>query len=303
MSKYRRNAVVIDYNVLPVRPDIEAVSKFISNDLQLDLKRVKNLQLNNSRNHVIIELGSPEEASDLAERHNLKHKVGCRGKLFRIPIFLEDNSIQVRVHDLPPHMPNEIIATHLEAYGEVNSIRREVWREYFPGIPNGVRVVRMVLEKPIPSFIKVEEEVGYILYNQQVKTCRHCAKPLHHGKKCDENLALTPTTTTTTTPPAAQLLAPTLPALSAPTSTPSATAIEKEITPEKTLPEIAPPTTTTFLPSTSVKNHQTTPSDQTMDISPEDDDDNETAKTVKPKRRSRRKKPWDPHWNHLYDDW
>ncbi|XP_039444520.1 uncharacterized protein LOC120424453 [Culex pipiens pallens] len=129
MPKYRRNAVVIDFNVMPVRPDIESVSKFITNDLKLDLKRLKNVQLNNTRNHVIIELGSPEEASDLVDHHNLKHKVGCRGQAFRIPVFLEDNSIQVRVHDLPPHLPNELIATHLEAYGEVNSIRREVWRD------------------------------------------------------------------------------------------------------------------------------------------------------------------------------
>ncbi|XP_039448064.1 uncharacterized protein LOC120427281 [Culex pipiens pallens] len=103
MPKYRRNAVVIDFNVMP---NIESVL--------------------NTRNHVIIELGSPEEAWDLVDHHNLKHKVGCRGQAFRIPIFLEDNSIQVRVHDLPPHMPNELIATHLEAYGEVNSIRRKV---------------------------------------------------------------------------------------------------------------------------------------------------------------------------------
>ncbi|EDS38828.1 conserved hypothetical protein [Culex quinquefasciatus] len=78
MSKYRRNAVVIDYNVLPVRPDIESVSKFIINNLELDLKKVNNIQLNNSRNHVIIELGSPEEAWDLAEQHNLRHKISTR---------------------------------------------------------------------------------------------------------------------------------------------------------------------------------------------------------------------------------
>ncbi|XP_052563027.1 MAP kinase phosphatase with leucine-rich repeats protein 3-like [Culex pipiens pallens] len=182
MSKYRRNAVVIDFNVMPVRPDIETVTKFISKDLKLDQQRVKNLQLNNSRNHVIIELGSPEEASDLVDQHNLKHKVGCRGQTFRIPIFVEDNATQVRIHDLPPHMPNDLIVSHLEAYGEVKSIRREVWREYFPGIPNGVRVVRMVLKKPIPSFIKVETEISYTSYNQQVRTCRHCANPLHPGK-------------------------------------------------------------------------------------------------------------------------
>ncbi|XP_039441294.1 uncharacterized protein LOC120422034 [Culex pipiens pallens] len=158
MSKYRRNAVVIDFNVMPVRPDIETVTKFISKDLKLDQQRVKNLQLNNSRNHVIIELGSPEEASDLVDQHNLKHK---------------DNATQVRIHDLPPHMPNDLIVSHLEAYGEVKSIRREVWREYFPGIPNGVRVVRMVLKKPIPSFIKVETEISYTSYNQQYQQQKH----------------------------------------------------------------------------------------------------------------------------------
>ncbi|XP_052565904.1 uncharacterized protein LOC128093383 [Culex pipiens pallens] len=161
MSKYRRNAVVLDFNVMPVRPDIETVSKFIAKGLTLDLKRTKNLQFNNSRNHVIIELGSPEEASELADQHNLKHNLRWSGRNFAIPIFVEDNAIQVRVHDLPPHMPNDLITSHLEAYGEVRSIRNEVWRDYFPGIPNGVRAVRMVLSKPIPSFIQVESDLAY----------------------------------------------------------------------------------------------------------------------------------------------
>ncbi|XP_039430295.1 uncharacterized protein LOC120413478 [Culex pipiens pallens] len=207
MSKYRRNAVVLDFNVMPIKPDIETVSKFIAKGLTLDLKRTKNLQFNNSRNLVIIELGSPEEASVLADQHNLKHNLRWSGRNFAIPIFVEDNAIQVRVHDLPPHMPNDLITSHLEAYGEVRSIRNEVWRDYFPGIPNGVRAVRMVLSKPIPSFIQVESDLAYISYNQQVKTCRHCAKPLHNGKKCDEikksydynNKNNTTTTSTTTT--------------------------------------------------------------------------------------------------------
>ncbi|XP_038116775.1 probable transcription-associated protein 1 [Culex quinquefasciatus] len=187
MSKYRRNAVVIDYNVLPVRTDIESVSKFIINNLELDLKKVNNIQLNNSRNHVIIELGSPEEAWDLAEQHNLRHKV--------------------------------------------------------------------------------EGELAYVVYNQQVKTCRHCGKPLHQGKKCAESSTISPTTTTTTTPaqPPPTTTKPSQ-TLSAPS--PSAT----ETAPDKTPPKIA---TTTIEPTTSDDEHHTKPteSDQTnfqsnlMDIS------------------------------------
>ncbi|EDS29679.1 conserved hypothetical protein [Culex quinquefasciatus] len=105
-------------------------------------------------------------------------------KRFLIPIFVEDGSIEVKVHDLPPRMPNHMIEDHLQQYGEIISIHDEVWRDFFPGVPNGVRVVRMKIQKPIPSFVKIEGLSAYIAHKNQIKTCRYCTQKLHAGQKC-----------------------------------------------------------------------------------------------------------------------
>lgn len=105
---------------------------------------------------------------------------------------------EVKVHDLPPQMPNHLIASHLQQYGDVLSIRDEVWKDFFPGIPNGVMVVRMKIVAPIPSFLEIEKETAYIKHNHQIKTCRHCSRKLHTGQKC--NTAKMKNTNTSNTP-------------------------------------------------------------------------------------------------------
>lgn len=185
MSNYRKNSLVIDFNVLPVSPDMDKI-RFLTKDLELDFSAVRTLQWNISKNQVIIEATTHELAWSVAKSHNVKHFMIHQNQKYLIPIFVENGATEVKVHDLPPQMPNHLIAAHLQQYGDVLSIRDEVWRDFFPGTPNGVRVVRMRINKPIPSFETIEKETAYILYSHQTKTCRHCSRKLHTGQKCYE---------------------------------------------------------------------------------------------------------------------
>jgi flagellar biosynthesis GTPase FlhF len=91
--------------------------------------------------------------------------------------------------DLPPNMPNSEIGYKLSEYGEILSIKDEVWGDglAYKGIKNGVRIVRMVLKRSIPSYITVNGEVTYVTYLNQPPTCRWCNNSLHFGMKCSEN--------------------------------------------------------------------------------------------------------------------
>lgn len=198
MPSYRQNSLVVDLNVLPSIPDIETIRKFLTKDVALDFSKVRNLQLNISMNQVIIEMATPDQAAEIAGTHSAKHCIIYEKKKFYIPLYVEDDSTPVKVHDLPPNMPNHLIAEQLQQYGKVTSIHDEVWRDFFPGIPNGVRVVRIKLEKPIPSFLKIDGLLAYIVYPNQKKTCRHCSRKLHPGQKCTSTK--TKVTTSCTTP-------------------------------------------------------------------------------------------------------
>lgn len=196
MKNYRKNALVFDFNVMPVVPELDVIQKFMEKQVQLDLSSVQNLQVNVSRNQVIIETTTPEQALAIAREHHCKHYVVHEKKRFQIPIYVEDGATEVKIHDLPPRMPNQLIVEHLQQYGEIVSITNEVWRDFFPGVSNGVRVVRMKINKPIPSFLSIEGNPAYTVHKEQIKTCRHCDQALHLGQKC--KVGKTTITTTST---------------------------------------------------------------------------------------------------------
>lgn len=197
MVNYRENCLVIDFNVLPACPDIETIKNFLVEQVKLDLSQVKNLQISTSMNQVFIEMMIPDEAVQIARNHNAKHFVVSEKKKFFIPLYVEDGATTVKVHDLPPTMPNNLVAAQFEKFGRVVSIRDEVWREFFPGVPNGVRVIRINLVKPIPSFLMIEGVLAYTVYINQIKTCRHCSRKLHPGQKCNTTMKIEPNSNST----------------------------------------------------------------------------------------------------------
>lgn len=186
MSGYRKNAVVIDFGVLPTRPKIDKVRDFVFNQMCLDITKIKSLQTKMTNGQVLIETDSAELAEQLISEHHLKHSLNVDGKSFLIPVHSIDNTREVRIYDLPPQMPNKMIATHFSTYGQVTSIKDETWKEHFPGVLTGTRILRMKLRKHIPSYVEVAGENSYVSYKGQIRTCKHCVRPLHIGKSCTE---------------------------------------------------------------------------------------------------------------------
>lgn len=136
---------------------------------------------------VVIEVDSAQLAEELMNKHNLKHSIEHEGMPHQIPVYTADNISEIRVFDLPCQMPNSIIAKNLSAYGEVISIRNDVWKDVFTGLANGTRFVRMKLHKQIPSYVVMAGLTSFITYNGQTRTCRYCAYNLHLGKTCAQN--------------------------------------------------------------------------------------------------------------------
>lgn len=184
MAGFRKNSIVIDFSVMPVRPKLNVVQEFLFKQMSLDMSLVKNLQTSITKSHVIIELDSAATAENVVMLHNMKHTLEHDKQLYHIPVHPTDNAIEVKVYDLPPHMPNNLISAQFSAYGKVLSVKNDVWKDYFPGIPNGVRIIRMEIQTPIPSYVPVAGELSYVLYSNQVKTCRHCTQKVHIGKTC-----------------------------------------------------------------------------------------------------------------------
>lgn len=150
----------------------------------VDMEMIENLQASITKAQVFVEVESVKLAEEIVAKHNLKHTIELEQMEYAIPLFTADNAVEVKVHDLPPRMPNDLIVKQLLGYGEVLSIKNGVWKEYFPGKANGIRIFRMKIRKPIPSYITVEGETAYVMYRNQIRTCKHCTRELHIGKTC-----------------------------------------------------------------------------------------------------------------------
>ncbi|EDS44991.1 conserved hypothetical protein [Culex quinquefasciatus] len=150
MSAVRKNPLVVDFSVLPERPKLEVVQRFVEKGLGIVSSDLRSIQLHNIRHCVLIEMVDPAAAIKIASENHLKYAFKTHPAI-RIPVYVDDNTVDVRVHDLPLDLPNIKITEAMQQYGEVLTIRDEVWRNFFAGVPNGVRVLKMKLSKPVPS--------------------------------------------------------------------------------------------------------------------------------------------------------
>ncbi|XP_062699745.1 uncharacterized protein LOC134284680 [Aedes albopictus] len=164
MSTHRKNTLVVDFSVLPRRPKLDQIEEFLKDDVKIDLADVKNIQIHNIKNCVYIEMTDAGLAPRLQKQHHLKHYYIHEGKKYYIPVYVDGPTTTVKIHDISPQMSNDIIVRHMQQYGKVISIENDVWKNFFPGILNGVRIVRMRLEKTLPSRIVVNGESTYVTY-------------------------------------------------------------------------------------------------------------------------------------------
>lgn len=166
MSKTRNTVVVLDFNVLPTRPKPLDVERFISRELKVQCKHeLKCVQLLQS-GVALIEFNDPA----LAERaisKNLRHSMQCGNQMFLIPVYFKDHTVEVRIHDLPPELPAEKITNTMSQYGKVLTIKSDTWKKFFVGISNGVRVLRMNLDRPIPRRLKIDGCDSNVFYKGQ----------------------------------------------------------------------------------------------------------------------------------------
>ena len=93
----------------------------------------------------------------------------------------------VTVRDAPWELPDELIVQRLGEYGEVHSWRRAYNQSLLPEkVHDGRRVLRMTVQRDIPSFMKFGPYLVRVFYPEQPRVCWKCASPDHIGKDCPE---------------------------------------------------------------------------------------------------------------------
>lgn len=83
----------------------------------------------------------------------------------------------VRVHGLPVDVDHDVVARVFASYGRVNNTVHEMWRGHKLKVMNGVRGVRIDLERHIPSYVNIGECRVWTQYAGQPRTCSVCDGP------------------------------------------------------------------------------------------------------------------------------
>ena len=206
-NTFRDNTVVVDFASCVPRPSIREIDTILKNQMKLDIDNVYCVQMHHTRNCVLIMFSELHMAESFAARNDHQHWIRSNSSNYQIPVYVEDDAIDVRVHDLPLEIDSKVIENKLREYGEVLSMKFDRWNNFFPGLWNGVRIFRMRLEKAIPSYLRFTwgsfSEKSLISYQGQQATCQWCGMFAHQGQPCNQQTKIVnteqPTTNTKTT--------------------------------------------------------------------------------------------------------
>lgn len=191
-KKRRENTFRIDYANVPKKPPSEEVHQFVGETLGLKREDVMRIQYSRNLGVAFIKTTSMEVAQKTVEENDDKHELTVDGKSYKLHLEMEDGAVEVKLFNLSEDVTNDKIVKFLGAYGEVLSIREEIWDEkhLFAGLPTGVRVVRMVVKKNIASYVTIDSEMTHLAYYGQQQTCRYCTESVHNGVSCVQNKKL-----------------------------------------------------------------------------------------------------------------
>ncbi|XP_058128452.1 uncharacterized protein LOC131292362 [Anopheles ziemanni] len=168
----REATLRLDFSKLPVRPPVKEVMEFIASKLCIAQDQVTRIHLRTTSVNVHIDVKDQNVALKIVEDHDGKHNFMCQGSEYSIPVVMDDGSVLVKLHDLPSRISDEDIKEYFSKHGKVMNIFEGKWTEgLYAGSSNGYRFVRIVVEKPIPSFVDIRNTTTLATYKGQKPTC------------------------------------------------------------------------------------------------------------------------------------
>lgn len=108
-----------------------------------------------------------------------------------ISILIKDSNVEekfVRLSGVPQNMKKGVIEQRFKEFGKVLDTRWERYHvagdEFLYPVLSTWMIIRMTLDKPIPSYVNVGDYRALVKYIGQKPTCRLCDEPDHIGKQC-----------------------------------------------------------------------------------------------------------------------
>lgn len=187
----RENTFRIDYSNIPRKPSGNELHEFLYKEIGLKEEDVLRLQCSRSLGCAFVKVKSLELAQQTVEQHDNMHEIEVDDKSYRLRFMMEDGTKEVKLYDLSEGTSEDKIIEFLKQYGEVLSIREQMWGDQARyKVSTGIRIVRMMVQKNIDSFVTIDGEKTAVSYYGQRQTCKHCLETVHNGITCVQNKQL-----------------------------------------------------------------------------------------------------------------
>ena len=183
----RQNTIVCIFD--PRSPRISAfnIHEWIHNKMRLEEDDIRMLQIDGPHRRVYLKFTSEERLKEVMSGTNgqleYRHE---SGELSQVRIEIAGLGIRkIRVAGLPPEVQDHIVKEHFSKYGDILSIRDDVWTAaYRYKVSNGIRIVEVNLKRHIPSHLAIAGNEILISYEGQPQTCYRCNETGHQQINC-----------------------------------------------------------------------------------------------------------------------
>ncbi|KAL9705259.1 hypothetical protein quinque_008777 [Culex quinquefasciatus] len=187
----RENTFRIDYSNISRKPSGNELHEFLYKEIGLKEEDVLRLQCSRSLGCAFVKVKSLELAQQTVEQHDNMHEIEVDDKSYRLRFMMEDGTKEVKLYDLSEGTSEDKIIEFLKQYGEVLSIREQMWGDQARyKVSTGIRIVKMMVQKNIDSFVTIDGEKTAVSYYGQRQTCKHCLETVHNGITCVQNKQL-----------------------------------------------------------------------------------------------------------------
>ncbi|XP_052899929.1 uncharacterized protein LOC128306449 [Anopheles moucheti] len=168
----RKNTVRCDFGFLRRDLTVLELHNFVEHYLDLQPEQVKFLQWNGIERCLYLRLDKLITAKRLVVLNHRRHTYPEGSQGSRVGLKLMDVPADVLLFDLSELVTDEQIKEIMEQYGVVLAIGHSQWAPgvRFAGISSGQRLVRMVIRKTLPRYVRIGNELSTVCYTDCDKT-------------------------------------------------------------------------------------------------------------------------------------
>lgn len=184
-QSWRNSTLKISFSNKYPRPKALEIEQFIRDEVKVPVNDVVGINFSIVSSVVYLKLINDTVCDKIlnATRRGLKfrHSDGHIGD-----VTIEHAGLcTIRVFELPFEVPEEEVISALRPYGKVISHVLEKWAQFTTyTVFNGVRQIRIELNKHVPSYLTIGGCRAIIIYDGQPRTCSGCGQEGHVRSMC-----------------------------------------------------------------------------------------------------------------------